>query len=281
MFNFIAQVVSFLMPHALAVSYNLAIPGDISVAGNGDPAGILVNFYQFGMLLAGILAFGMVVWAGIQYSLSRGNAAGQTDARDKVIQAFLGILLLVGAYAILYTLNPGLTRLQLPQLSPIDPKAIVAQTPAGYDIIFDLEEPVDTPKNALPTTGGCVGNPSNCRSLTDLGLQCSGNHCGADQSVARIISCALTSTGRTAGTLSVGDAYPPAGSHLNPRHQNGCAVDLVINNYQNCNDVTALLSSMKTCGGVPLNEYLRCGGVKTPNRKPGNEHDHIHLNGCN
>ncbi len=141
-----------------AYADNYAIPGNIAPSGSlADPAGLLVNFYQFGMLLAGVLAFGMVVWAGVQYSLSRGNPTGQADARDRVIQAFLGILLLVGAYAILYTLNPGLTRLQLPTLSPIDQSLLAGQQPGGYEgdvVLPEFSAPVGGNHASLPPGGG-------------------------------------------------------------------------------------------------------------------------------
>ncbi len=142
-----------------------AIPGNIAPSGSlADPAGLLVNFYQFGMLLAGVLAFGMVVWAGVQYSLSRGNPTGQADARDRVIQAFLGILLLVGAYAILYTLNPGLTRLQLPTLSPIDQSLLAGQQPGGYE--GDSRIPTPKPSASPNTSVGPTVSPGASTSPT-------------------------------------------------------------------------------------------------------------------
>src|SRR5882672_11379419 len=111
--------------HALATkvaladqyTYDLPLPGNIGAEGN--VSGIIVNLFQFGMLLAGILAFGMVVWAGVSYATSAGNAGKRSEAIDRVMQAFLGILLLVGAYVILYTVNPGLTVLELPRLVPL------------------------------------------------------------------------------------------------------------------------------------------------------------------
>jgi len=122
-------MLSLLLPAARAATINVGIPG--TIASSSDPAGIIVNLYQFGMLLAGILAFGIIVWAGIQYSVSRSNPGMQADARDRIFQAFFGILLLVGAYTILYTLNPGLTVLQLPKLAPID-KSLLGEATSSF-----------------------------------------------------------------------------------------------------------------------------------------------------
>jgi hypothetical protein len=106
--------------HAHAASFNLAIPGNIDTSATPSPAGFIANFYQFGMVLAGILAFVVIVYAGVKYAISRGNPTQQGDATDRLTQAFLGILLLVGAYIILFVLNPGLTKLELPRLVQID-----------------------------------------------------------------------------------------------------------------------------------------------------------------
>jgi len=58
------------------------------------------------------LAVGAIVWAGLKYAMAAGNPGTQSDARDQILQALLGLLLLFGAYVILYTINPNLVNLQ-------------------------------------------------------------------------------------------------------------------------------------------------------------------------
>ncbi len=294
MASLLAHLAEVIVPHAWAVSY--AIPGNIAPSGSlADPAGLLVNFYQFGMLLAGVLAFGMVVWAGVQYSLSRGNPTGQADARDRVIQAFLGILLLVGAYAILYTLNPGLTRLQLPTLSPIDQSLLAGQQPGGYEGDISVPDEGDPAVddfsvgttgtkqqrlNALVVTGGCAANMSNCVKLNTVsGVACKTSaSCLADQRMARILECANEATGRS---VLVDRAYPQIGQAQDRRHATGCAVDLDIR-ASTCDQVKTYARAIDACGGVSLNEYslgsfAGCGVPKTKYQKGNN----LHFDGCN
>ena len=53
-------------------------------------------------------------------SLSAGSPSGQSDARDQITQALLGLTLLLGAYIVLNTVNPSLTSFNLPQLKEIE-----------------------------------------------------------------------------------------------------------------------------------------------------------------
>lgn len=71
-----------------------------------EPASMVANIYQFALIVAGILAFGQIVYAGIQFTISAGNPSKQSDAKDRITQALLGLLLLFGAVLILRTINP-------------------------------------------------------------------------------------------------------------------------------------------------------------------------------
>ncbi|HUX35645.1 MAG TPA: hypothetical protein VMV71_01270, partial [Candidatus Paceibacterota bacterium] len=81
----------------------------------GDAGQNLANwiqsFYTFSLVGGVFLAVGVIVWAGLKYTLAAGNPSTQSDARDQILQALLGIVLLLGAFLILYTINPNLTNL--------------------------------------------------------------------------------------------------------------------------------------------------------------------------
>ncbi len=79
-----------------------------------DPAGIIGNIYQFSLMMGGLLAFGAIVYGGIKYTISAGNPGGQSDGKEWVKQALLGLLLLVGAVLVLRTINPNLIQLRIP-----------------------------------------------------------------------------------------------------------------------------------------------------------------------
>ena len=115
---FIAAPSLLLAETTLAAKINPLLPGPHSVAAAG-PVAIVANVYEFAFLLGGLLAFGSILYGAIKYIISRGNPSGQSDAKDAITQAFLGLLLLLGAYLILATVNPDLVTLKLPTLEPL------------------------------------------------------------------------------------------------------------------------------------------------------------------
>ncbi len=111
-----------------------ATPAPASTPGNTvDPAGsgpnftstpqslqeVIQNIFNLALLVSGILAFGAVIYGAFMYTFSAGNPGMQSDARDQILQAFLGLALLLGSYLILNTLNPNLTRITLNPLPAI------------------------------------------------------------------------------------------------------------------------------------------------------------------
>jgi hypothetical protein len=100
------------------VTINYQIPGAQAVSTN-NPCTTVINFYQFALLISGILAFGAIVYGGIRYALAAGNPSGQTEGKEWITGALWGILLLAGAYLILNVINPALTKCEMPQLSPL------------------------------------------------------------------------------------------------------------------------------------------------------------------
>lgn len=132
---------------------NVNIPG--SNPPSTGPVGIIANFYEFALLVAGLLAFAVIVYAGIKYALAVGNPSKQSDARDHITQALLGLLLLLSAFIILRTINPGLTGLSI----------------AGLDKL----EPVEV----ATSTGAISGRLA----------QCQGSQCRNSPSVTKVLSC--------------------------------------------------------------------------------------------
>ena len=100
------------------VTINVNIPGSQAVSAS-NPCTTVINFYWFALMISGILAFGAIVWGGIKYFLAAGNPSGQTEGREWIMGALLGILLLASTYLVLSIINPALITCQIPQLSQL------------------------------------------------------------------------------------------------------------------------------------------------------------------
>ena len=89
----------FLLPVARAAEQSLGLSQQIA------------NFYQWALGIGGLVALGIIVFGGILYTVSAGNASKQDDAKQWITGALIGLLLLFGSYLILNTINPELTKL--------------------------------------------------------------------------------------------------------------------------------------------------------------------------
>ncbi len=76
----------------------------------GGISGYLQTVFLFGIGLAGLLAVVTIVWGGIEYITAYGNEGRIKNAKDRITQAILGLLLAVGAWLILSTINPDLAK---------------------------------------------------------------------------------------------------------------------------------------------------------------------------
>jgi len=98
--------------------------------------------FNISIALAGLIIFGVLVYAGFRYLTSAGNVSAMQDAKERVGGAGLGILVLLGSYLILTTINPQLTFFNLPGLKGIDFFPSPAQNEKEKDILHYTEIPV-------------------------------------------------------------------------------------------------------------------------------------------
>jgi len=123
----------------LEVNY-FNIPGSEDIVpkttGIGIENYILYGFYAV-MAIGGIIAFGILVFAGFRWMTAGGRPAMITDARERIFAAMIGLALLFGSVLILTTINTDLLTFKVPPLDPL-----VANIRPGVII---CEEPVDIP----------------------------------------------------------------------------------------------------------------------------------------
>ncbi len=100
------------------LQYNLLVPlpavggapGETQSNGLSD---YLANAIPFIIAFAAVLAVVQITVGGFEYALSEA-ITNKSDAKDRMTQAIVGLLLALTSYLILFTINPDLVKLQLP-----------------------------------------------------------------------------------------------------------------------------------------------------------------------
>lgn len=81
----------------------------------------LVNYlYRIVLAVSGIIAVGQLLYAGVVWTTSQGNPAKIKEAKDRIFGTFLGLLVLLITYLLLYTINPELVRFKIPKVTPTE-----------------------------------------------------------------------------------------------------------------------------------------------------------------
>lgn len=97
---------------------NVSIPGLEFTDPTQDGKYTKVNFlgeyvdaiYRLLMAACAVVAVVMLMIAGLQYTLSRGNASAVKQAKDRIKNAIVGLVLLMSAYSIAFLLDPSTTK---------------------------------------------------------------------------------------------------------------------------------------------------------------------------
>jgi hypothetical protein len=87
--------------------------------------------YKLAMVVCTVLAVVMIMVAGLQYTLARGNPKAITQAKDRMKNAIIGLVLVMSAYTLAYLVDPATTnfaslkiqyvdRIELPDPPPED-----------------------------------------------------------------------------------------------------------------------------------------------------------------
>ncbi|MEK7519386.1 MAG: C39 family peptidase [Patescibacteria group bacterium] len=75
--------------------------------------------FNFGIIIFGLIVLGVLVAGGIKYLLSTGKPEALQEAKNQILAAFLGIIVLLSSYLILTTINPQLVIFNIPGLTQI------------------------------------------------------------------------------------------------------------------------------------------------------------------
>lgn len=85
--------------------------------------------FNFAVGVAGLIAFLSLVYGGVRYLTSGGNPSAMSDANDQIFSALIGLLIILGSFLLLTTINPQLV---LVKSSPEAAGLVVSETPGVY-----------------------------------------------------------------------------------------------------------------------------------------------------
>ncbi len=114
--------------------------------------------------LCGALAVIMIVLGGIQY-MGDESIFGKTEAKSKIMAAILGLLIALGSYALLNTINPDLLNggVRIDQVSAAIEEEVIR---------MDVQE--------IKSTGGGNGTTKLCTDITTCKALCTNTNNGKD-----------------------------------------------------------------------------------------------------
>ena len=95
------------------------IPGleFLQVPVGADIGMLLTTLYVWGLGFVALAAFFMLTWGGVLYMFA--GDRDPSDAKSKMKNAVYGLLLALGSYLILYTINPDLVNVKITDLPKI------------------------------------------------------------------------------------------------------------------------------------------------------------------
>ncbi len=77
--------------------------------------------YRWLIGIMAVFAVIMIMVGGVQYMLKGGSQQGVTEAKQRIKNALIGMVILLGSYTLLYTTNPQLTLLNALRIKTVDP----------------------------------------------------------------------------------------------------------------------------------------------------------------
>ncbi|MEA3292859.1 MAG: pilin, partial [Patescibacteria group bacterium] len=84
--------------------------------------------FNFIVVCSGLIALAALMWGGFKYLTSMGEPKRMEQGKKQILYGFLGVIILLGSYVILATINPQLTIFNLEKLKKVQiiPKTILS-----------------------------------------------------------------------------------------------------------------------------------------------------------
>lgn len=136
-----------LAQRELEVQYP-TVPGTVApttVEGTQLPEYVKYIF-NFAIALAGLVAFGVLVWGGIRYLTSAGDPSKLSDTKDQIFAAFLGLIILLSSYLILTTINPQLVIFEIKEITGVEVRPTPGVWLCKTDVNLESQDPEEQQK---------------------------------------------------------------------------------------------------------------------------------------
>jgi len=91
--------------------------------------------FTFAIMVAGLLAFGALIYGGFSYLTSAGDPSKMKDGQDQIIAGILGLIIVLSSFLILNTINPQL----------VLPGGVIQPGKAGIKIYANSNDCGETP----------------------------------------------------------------------------------------------------------------------------------------
>ncbi|HEX9722476.1 MAG TPA: hypothetical protein VGA53_04375 [Candidatus Paceibacterota bacterium] len=153
------------------INLNLDYPtfGGVDLNTNQNLNTVVAWLYYFFVGIAGLAAFVMIVWGGIQWLTSGAIPSQASEARDKLRAAILGLLLVLASFLIIQVINPQLTLLNQPGLTQFFGTNPTLDLPSSGGGGFSGPAGVTAPGIYLCRDINCTcTNPGNCEEAVDF-----------------------------------------------------------------------------------------------------------------
>jgi hypothetical protein len=107
----------FLFPTVVALAQEgykplVTLPGIFTAGEATNPVEIIKGIYGIAIGIGSVIATVMIIWAGFEYMYQE-SITGKSAARERITNAFLGLLVILGSYILLRTINPALVEFNL------------------------------------------------------------------------------------------------------------------------------------------------------------------------
>ena len=230
------------------------LPGYVATNPDGETTAskYLKGIFSFTIAIAGGIAVLMIIYGGIKY-MSTDAFSGKDEAKGIIESAIWGLVLTIGAWLILYTINPKLVNFDL---------SIARQNVGeGFDRPNIGDRGIPGPPNiALSECKDCkVISVNNKGGGTIPGQSAcnlpSGQRCLVHQDLDAKLITLFQNKSVSALSAQVSEAFPPTTKHKSPCHKNGTCVDMTIDSPL-ARDIKAVFEAGKAAGLEVIYEAL-------------------------